>query len=76
MNATWTDILWFLAIGAFFLMMMRKGGCCGGHGHKKPPGESAADPHDQHSRQQTLPSGEVVPENVVRPAHPEPRRLS
>lgn len=35
MNATWTDILWYLAIGAFFFMMMRKGGCCAGHGHKE-----------------------------------------
>lgn len=35
MNANWTDILWYLAIGAFFIMMMRGGGCCGGHGHKK-----------------------------------------
>ncbi|AMV70602.1 hypothetical protein DBW_0202 [Desulfuromonas sp. DDH964] len=31
MNPTLTDILWYLAIGAFFIMMMRKGGCCGGH---------------------------------------------
>lgn len=35
MNANWTDVLWYLAIGAFFIMMMRGGGCCGGHGHKK-----------------------------------------
>ena len=35
MDATWTNILWFLVIGAFFFMMMRKGGCCGGHGHKE-----------------------------------------
>jgi hypothetical protein len=31
MNPTLTDILWYLAIGAFFFIMMRKGGCCGGH---------------------------------------------
>lgn len=31
MNPTLTDILGYLAIGAFFFMMMRKGGCCGGH---------------------------------------------
>jgi hypothetical protein len=31
MNLTLTDILWYLAIGAFFFMMLRKGGCCGGH---------------------------------------------
>jgi len=35
MNATFADILWYLAIGGFFFMMMRKGGCCGSHGHKK-----------------------------------------
>ncbi len=34
MNATWTAIFGYLAIGIFFFMMMRKGGYCGGHGHK------------------------------------------
>ena len=34
MNVDWSDILWYLALGAFFFMMMRKGGCCGGHRHK------------------------------------------
>jgi hypothetical protein len=40
MNATLADILWYLAIGAFFFMMMRKGGCCGGHRHKGQKQES------------------------------------
>lgn len=45
MNPTWTDILWYLPIGAFFFTMLRKGGCCGGHGHKKEDGkESGAEP--------------------------------
>lgn len=35
MNANWTDILWYLAIGGLFILMMRGGGCCGGHGQKK-----------------------------------------
>lgn len=35
MNPTLTDILWYLAIGAFIVIMMRKGGCCGGHRHKE-----------------------------------------
>ena len=35
MNTAWSDILWYIALGAFFLMMMRKGGCCAGHHHKK-----------------------------------------
>ncbi len=34
MYTAWSDILWYLALGAFFFMMMRKGGCCGGHRHK------------------------------------------
>ena len=34
MNTVWSDILWYLALGAFFFMMMRKGGCCGGQSHK------------------------------------------
>ncbi len=41
MNPTLTDILWYLAIGAFFVMMMRKGGCCGGHRHKEQKQESS-----------------------------------
>jgi len=45
MNATWTDILWYLTIGAFFFMMMRKGGCCGGHGHKKKHGKDGDAEH-------------------------------
>ena len=35
MNPTLTDILWYLAIGAFIVIMMRKGGCCGGHQNKE-----------------------------------------
>lgn len=35
MDATWTNILWFMVIGALFFMMMRKGGCCGGHRQKE-----------------------------------------
>ncbi len=35
MDATWTNIFWFLVIGALFFMMMRKGGCCGGHDPKE-----------------------------------------
>lgn len=47
MNPTLTDILWYLAIGAFFVMMIRKGGCCGGHRHKEqkqPSNEKQIDP--------------------------------
>ena len=53
-----TDILWFLAIGAFFIFMMRKGGgCCGGgHGDNNGHGDHAgheghscgSDSHDKH----------------------------
>lgn len=35
MDTTWTNILWYLVVGALFFMMMRKGGCCGGHDHKE-----------------------------------------
>lgn len=41
MDSTWANILWFLAIGAFFIMMMRRGGgCCGSHRHQNKPGKS------------------------------------
>ena len=46
MDATWTDIIWYLAIGAFFFMMMRRGGCCGGHGHKKSHEPKSGDEKD------------------------------
>jgi hypothetical protein len=46
MNATLTDILWYLAIGVFFFMMMRKGGCCGGHRHKEQKQEGNASKAD------------------------------
>lgn len=35
MDATWTNVLWFMVIGALFFMMMRKGGCCGGYRQKE-----------------------------------------
>jgi len=41
MNPTLTDILWYLAIGAFFFMMLRRGGCCGGHRHKDQKPENS-----------------------------------
>lgn len=50
MDATWTNILWFLVIGALFFMMMRKGGCCGGHRHKQQKQKSI--PNEVENKQQ------------------------
>jgi len=46
MNPTFSDILWYVAIGAFIFMMFRGGGCCGGH-HKKQKQEGSED-HAEH----------------------------
>ncbi|WP_020676574.1 hypothetical protein [Geopsychrobacter electrodiphilus] len=46
MNLTLINILWYLAIGAFFIMMMRNGGCCGGH--KKEQKQDSKDNRVEH----------------------------
>lgn len=73
MNGTWVDILWYLAIGAFFVLMIRKGGCCGGHGHKKSHSENDIGTNDHHTKHQALQVEEVVPEKVVHSNNPTQR---
>lgn len=72
MNATWTDILWYLAIGIFF-MMIRRGGCCGGHSHKKQSQESRPNDHDMPQRRTSFTEA-GSPGQKVRTTSPRPRR--
>ena len=50
MNIAWTDILWYLAIGAFLVMMMRKGGFRGGHRHKTQKQEGSENNNVDHEK--------------------------
>jgi len=49
MDTAWSDILWFLAFGAFFFMMMRNGGCCG-HRHKTQKQEHKDNINVEHKK--------------------------
>lgn len=70
MNANWSDILWYLAIGAFFVMMLRGGGCCGGHGHKKSSrgdGSGTDDHQNHHEQRRALQSEALATSRQPRP---------